>query len=94
MLAPIIGWLTDLSLLRFDMDWFKDERLRRLKSLPDDIPEKDKVIIEGFHKRKLLAKEPSDTDLKYLEDAYKSKYKMTCYNYYDSKLFCFVTESP
>ena len=93
MLAPIIGWLTDLSLLRFDVHWFKNPDLRRLKSLRDSgIPEEDEVIIEGLHKRQFLAEDPSVTDLKYLEDAYKSKDKIMCYNYCDSKLFCFVQD--
>ncbi len=72
MLAPI--GLTDLSLLRFDMDWLRNPDLRRLHSLErSDIPEEDKVIIKGLHRRQSLAENPSEKDLKHLEDAYTSK---------------------
>ena len=74
MLAPITRWLTDLSLLRFDMDWLRNPDLRRPHSLEgSDIPEEDKVIIKGLHRRQSLAENPSEKDLKHLEDAYTSK---------------------
>ncbi len=67
----------DFFPLRFEIDWLKDERLRRLrtlKAIPEsEIPEKVKVIIRGVHNRQLLAENPSEKDLQYLEAAYASK---------------------
>ncbi len=64
----------DFSSLRFELDWLKDERLRRRKTLEkipeSEIPEEVKVIIRGLHDRQLLADKPSEKDLQYLEAAY------------------------
>ena len=62
----------------FDVDWFKDHRLRRkqsLKAIPDtEIDPKVKTYLMGVHKRhNRMSRDPSSTDLASLESAYDSK---------------------
>ncbi len=59
----------------FDVDWFKDHRLRRKKSLkmiPDsEMDPKVKSYLMGVHKRhNSMSSGPSSTDMASLEKAY------------------------
>ncbi len=51
-----------------------------MKDDPDLSPD-DKKVLLGIHKRQVLAAQPSPTDLKFLDDCYKSSTSKLYYSY-------------